>query len=76
MKSLKDMTARNELHIVLFCICLVLFLWPYWGTALQERIGSMFFYIFLVWAFAVAALYLATRHGHRERTDSPKEGNR
>ncbi len=76
MKSIRDVATRSEFYAVLFCVCVVLFAWPFWGTAVQEQFSSMFFYVFVVWTIAVAALFLATRYCNRDGADSRDEENR
>jgi hypothetical protein len=53
MKRVKVLFSRNEFHVLVFCLSLILFSWPLVSPADFDRINAMFVYLFVCWAVII-----------------------
>ncbi|MFH1999327.1 MAG: hypothetical protein ABIK28_06580 [Planctomycetota bacterium] len=75
-KTTKRLWQQGECHVVLFCLTLVLFVWPFLGTSIADDLESLFVYLFSVWILVVALIFVVN-HKRRfsEADQSEKTGS-
>lgn len=67
------MVASPALHIVLFCLVLLLIGWPIVTIADASGDGGTFFYLYGVWASVVVVLFVMSRRLTSEVPERPRE---
>ncbi|MBU0633467.1 MAG: hypothetical protein KKB82_00790 [Candidatus Omnitrophica bacterium] len=65
MKKLKNILKNKELSIILFCLSLVLFVWPFLSSC-HENPAMMFVYLFLAWGAIIVFLILMDTNSEKD----------
>ena len=75
MKRLKSLLKQTEFHILILCLSLILFSWPFLASSIMLLPERLFTYFFLVWGLIIFVLFLMSRNHLSPPADEPDEIN-